>query len=184
MKTMIIAAAAAAFALPVLAEPQISIEDPYARAAGKSAKAGAAFMTIVNAGDEDDRLIGAKADISRRVELHTHIEGDGGIMRMVEVEEGFAVPAGASHALARGGDHVMFMGLTGPLEHGDTVPVTLIFEKSGEIAVEIPVDLERKGAMDGQGMQMGKGNGQGDGQGNGPGQGNGQGNGQGMKNNQ
>jgi len=64
-------------------------------------------------------------------------------MRMVEVEEGFAVPAGGMHALKRGGDHVMFMGLTRPMEQGDTVNVTLIFEKAGRIEVEIPVDLER-----------------------------------------
>ncbi len=46
--------------------------------------------------------------------------------------------------LARGGDHVMFMGLNEVLTHGDTINVTLVFEKAGEVAVEIPVDLERK----------------------------------------
>jgi copper(I)-binding protein len=65
-------------------------------------------------------------------------------MRMMEVEEGFAIPAGGSHALARGGDHVMFLGLTRSLEHGDTVTVTLTFEQAGDVEVEIPVDLERK----------------------------------------
>ena len=161
MKRTLIAAVAATFALPAFAGSDISIEDPYARAAGMNAMAGAAFFTIVNSGDEDDRLIGAKSDISKRVELHTHIEGEGGVMRMVEVEEGFPVEAGTTHALQRGGDHVMFMGLNGSMEQGDIVHVTLVFEQAGEIEVDIPVDLERQPNMSGGGMMnhgdMGKG---------------------------
>lgn len=148
--------AAATFALPAFAgNTKIMIEDAYARSAGKSAHAGAAFMTIVNMGDEDDRLIAASSDIAKLVELHTHIESDAGVMRMVEVEEGFVIPAGGSHALARGGDHVMFMGLTRSMNQGDTVTVTLTFEKAGEMVVEIPVDLERK-PMHGGGMGHGQ----------------------------
>ncbi|MFA3919636.1 copper chaperone PCu(A)C [Ruegeria hyattellae] len=122
----------------------ISVEDAYARASGKNAKAGAAFMVIVNDTDQDDRLIGVAAEISSRVELHTHRESGDGVMQMIHVEEGFEIPAGESHALARGGDHVMFMGLNRSLEHGDTVPVTLIFEQAGEVQIDILVDLERK----------------------------------------
>lgn len=152
MKRTLIAAVAATFALPAFAESQIAIEDAYARAAGMNAMAGAAFFQIVNTGDEDDRLVAAKSEASKRTELHTHIEGEGGIMRMVEVEEGFPVAAGATHSLQRGGDHVMFMGLNGSWEQGDTVRVTLVFEKAGEIEVDIPVDLERQPAVKGEGM--------------------------------
>ncbi len=146
-KAKILAAtAAAAFALPAFAGSEITIEDPYARAAGMTAVAGAAFFIIHNTGDEDDRLVAAESDISKRVELHTHI-ADGDVMRMVEVEEGFPVPAGGTHVLKRGGDHVMFMGLNAPMKQGDTIDVTLIFEKAGPIEVEIPVDLERGADM-------------------------------------
>lgn len=151
-KSTLIALALGTIAAPALAE--ITISDAYARSSGMAAKAGAAFFMIENTGAEDDRLIAATSNAAKRVELHTHIEAEGGVMRMVHVEEGFAVPAGAQHALARGGDHVMFMGLTAPFEHGNVLNVTLVFEKAGEITVEIPVDLERKGAMDGSGPQM------------------------------
>ena len=46
-------------------------------------------------------------------------------------------------ALKRGGDHVMFMGLTQSLHHGDEIAVTLIFERAGSVKLKIPVDLER-----------------------------------------
>jgi copper(I)-binding protein len=137
------ALAATLLAAPALAEG-IVIEDAYARASSPNAKAGAAFMQIMNQSDSDDRLVAAASDISARVELHTHKDMGDGVLRMMEVEEGFAIPAGGMHALARGGDHVMFMGLNQSLSHGDTVSVTLTFEQAGDVVVEIPVDLERQ----------------------------------------
>lgn len=150
------AALTLAFALPAFAAPQISIEDPYAIASGVGSVAGAAFFTIENTGDEDDRLIAAESDAAKRVELHTHILSADGVARMVEVKEGFPVPAGAGYTLARGGDHVMFMGLTQPFEQGKTVHVTLVFEKSGRIELDVPVDLTRAAkAMPGMNMDAG-----------------------------
>lgn len=148
------AAAALSFALPAFAG-DITVDDPYARASTMMSKSGAAFMVLHNAGAEDDRLIAAASDVAKKVELHTHKENEQGVMQMLQVEEGFPIPAGGMYTLARGGDHVMFLGLTRPLAHGDMVSVTLTFEKAGEMIVEIPVDLERKPMHGGQ-MQHGK----------------------------
>ncbi|MDD9729819.1 copper chaperone PCu(A)C [Mameliella sp. AT18] len=158
LKTLFAGACALALATPAFAE--IVVKDPYARSSGPLAKAGAAFMMIENTGAEDDRLIAAKSDIAVRVELHTHKDMGEGVMRMMEVEEGFPVPAGGAHMLQRGGDHVMFMGLKGPMEQGQTVTVTLTFEKAGDMVVEIPVDLERQ-PKQGMGHGMGHGAGMG-----------------------
>ncbi len=128
-------------AVPSLAE--IVIEAAYARAAGPSARAGAAYMTIRNNGEVDDRLVSASSDASARVELHTHIAQSDGVVRMMQAGQGFSVPAGGSRSLDRGGDHVMFMGLSEPWRQGDLIPVTLVFELAGEVALEIRVDMER-----------------------------------------
>jgi hypothetical protein len=64
-------------------------------------------------------------------------------MRMVHVEEGFAIPAGETILLERGGMHVMLMGLTARIEQGDEIEVTLTFEEAGDMTVMIPVDNER-----------------------------------------
>lgn len=159
--TLFAGVAALSFALPAFADG-IMIHDPYARASAMMSQSGAAFMEIMNQTDTDDRLIAARSDVAQRVELHTHVEDDNGVMRMMEVEEGFAIPAGGGHALARGGDHVMFLGLNQSFEHGDEIEVTLVFEEAGEMTVTIPIDLERNpmrgGAMgDGHG-NMGHGN--------------------------
>lgn len=146
---LLAAAVAVTFALPALADGMM-INDAYARTAMKGAKSGAAFMQIMNHTDSDDRLIGASSEIAKKVELHTHKDIGDGVMKMMHVKEGFAIPAGGMHALARGGDHVMFMGLTQDMIAGESVEVTLTFEKAGEIVVQIPVDLERRdhGGMD------------------------------------
>lgn len=160
LKSVLFAGAAAlALSTPALAE--IMVKDAYARASTGMSQSGAAFMEIHNTGPAD-RLIGAASDAADKVELHTHKENDQGVMRMVHVEEGFDIPAGGVHMLARGGDHVMFLGLKEPFEQGRIVTVTLTFEQAGDVTVEIPVDLERKpshGAMGHGAMGHGAGHG-------------------------
>ena len=121
---------------------KIMVQDPYARASSSLSKSGAAFMEIMNHGPAD-RLIAARSEAAKRVELHTHLMDDG-IARMVEVEEGFELPTDGMLALERGGAHVMLMGLVAPLEQGDEIEITLVFEEAGDVVVTVPVDLERK----------------------------------------
>lgn len=132
--------------IPAMSLAEIVINDSYARVSRPGAPSGAAFMVIENTGDTTDRLIAARSDVAQRVELHTHIDQGDGVMKMVEVEEGFEIEAGGRHALKRGGDHVMFMGLTETLEQDGEVSVTLVFEQAGEVIVTIPVDNERQPA--------------------------------------
>lgn len=131
-------------ATPALAHDGVHVIDPYARVSTMMSNSGAAFMVIENHSATDDRLISAQSDVAEKVELHTHKDDGNGVMKMMEVTEGFVIPANGTHALARGGDHVMFLGLKQPLAHGDIVSVTLTFERAGDVVVEIPVDLERK----------------------------------------
>lgn len=142
--TVAAALAATLFALPALAGGPIEVEDAYARSSTSMSKSGAAFMLMTNTSGADDRLIAARSPAAAKVELHTHIEGDGGVMRMTEIEGGIAIADGETHVFQRGGDHLMFMGLKHPFEDGETVPVTLVFEKAGEVEIEVPVDLTRK----------------------------------------
>lgn len=147
-------AAALSLALPATAENHpdgMHVHDVYARSMGQVGASGAVFLMMHNNTATDDRLIAARADVAERVELHTHKEDANGVMQMLHVEEGFAIPAGEMHELARGGDHVMLLGLTRELADGDSFPVTLVFEQAGEITVEAVVDNARKpgaGMMD------------------------------------
>ncbi|MFC6758864.1 copper chaperone PCu(A)C [Sulfitobacter porphyrae] len=85
--------AAMLLAAPALAE--IMVSDAYVRSSTPTSASGAAFMTLMNDGAEDDRLIAVSSDVAARVELHTHSEDENGVMRMSEIEDGIALPAAA-----------------------------------------------------------------------------------------
>jgi copper(I)-binding protein len=138
MTVALVALPAGSFAADIL------IEDAYARTSRPAAPTGAAFIIIRNTGSTDDRLVAATSEIAERVELHTHVDQGGGVMKMVEIEDGVPLPAGETYMMQRGGDHVMFMGLNGTLEQGAEITVTLTFEQAGDIVVTIPVDNERQ----------------------------------------
>lgn len=140
LRAPIVAALLATIAIPASAD--IMIHDAYARSATKVSKTGAAFFHVMNTG-EADQLLDVSSDVAPRVELHTHKDMGEGVFKMMHVEEGFAIPENGMHALARGGDHVMFMGLKKGFQNGETVSITLHFEKAGDVTVEIPVDNDR-----------------------------------------
>ncbi|NQW12439.1 MAG: copper chaperone PCu(A)C [Alphaproteobacteria bacterium] len=121
----------------------ISVTAAFARASAGPAKTGAAYLTIHNAGSGADRLVAAKADVAKRVELHTH-RHEGGVMKMRPIAA-VDIPAGGKASLKPGGDHVMFMGLTAPLTEGESFTLTLVFERAGEITVT--VEIGSVGAM-------------------------------------
>ena len=127
-----------------LSAGQIMISDAYARSSGPLAKAGAAYMRIMNHSDESDRLLGVQSDIANKTELHSHLEDDNGVMKMVRIDEGIKIGPMKDHSLAPGGEHIMFMGLKEPFETGKIIPITLLFEKAGEVGIEIVVDQDRK----------------------------------------
>lgn len=118
--------------------------DPYLRSSTPSSKSGAAFLELTNNSGQDDRLVGARSPLEGMIELHTHEQDANGVMRMREIEGGVVIPAGETHKFMRGGDHLMFMGMTAPLDQGQEIAVTLIFEKAGEVEIIVPVDQDRK----------------------------------------
>lgn len=137
----IVALLALTAALPLQAQDQpIGIEGAFARSNGVMGGAGAVFLTMTNAGATDDRLLSVASDAAQMAALHRHSENADGVMSMGEIDGGIALPAGASHALRRGGDHIMLMGLTRVLNEGDTVSVALTFEQAGIITIDVPVD--------------------------------------------
>ena len=55
------------------------------------------------------------------------------------VQGGIEVPAGGQVELKPGGYHVMLIGLMRDLSDGEKFPLTLQFEKGGEVTVEAEV---------------------------------------------
>lgn len=131
------------FALPAFAHDyqagNLKIDHPWSRAMPASSPTAATFLTIVNKGKDDDRLLAVSSPQAARVELHTHIN-DNGVMRMREVAGGIALPAGSEVKLAPGGLHIMLLEVGKQAKAGDSFPLELSFAKAGKVKVEVKVE--------------------------------------------
>jgi copper(I)-binding protein len=140
----------------------IIVSDPWARASSAMASAGAAYMKIENTGSAADALIGATSPAATTVEVHETVVmgspmpsasdgmgmgspmpsasgmGDGGMMGMQPIAR-LEIPAGGSVELKPGSYHIMLIGLKQDLKVGDSIEITLKFEKVGEIKVTAAV---------------------------------------------
>lgn len=130
----------------------LAIDDAWLRPPVTATGAGAGFLVIRNESGLSDRLVGASSPAAARVELHTH-EMDGAVMRMRKIDA-IPVPAGGRAVLGPGGDHLMFFDFAATPALGASVPVTLRFERAGEIALVLAV---RDRAAAGHGERDGRG---------------------------
>jgi copper(I)-binding protein len=131
------------------------ITQAWTRATPGGAKTGGGFLTIENKGSAPDKLIGASADGAGKIEVHEMAMNDG-VMKMRPVEGGLTIDPGKTVKLAPGGLHLMMMDLKAPLKQGDTMAVTLQFEKAGKVAVTLDVQGVGASAPGGGGMEMKK----------------------------
>jgi copper(I)-binding protein len=119
----------------------IEVTNAWARATPGNAQTGAAYVTLQ--APAGDRLTGVSTPAAQKAEIHS-MTMDGGVMKMRQVD-GVDLPAGAAVTLRPGGYHIMLMGLTQPLQPGQSFPLTLDFAKSGRRDVNVTV--EKVGAM-------------------------------------
>jgi periplasmic copper chaperone A len=125
----------AALTTAVAAQAQVKVDQAWARPTVAGQQGGGGFLSMSS--PTADRLISGSTPLAERFELHTMaMKGDVMEMRQVDAIE---LPAGQTVQLKPGGLHVMFIGLKQPLALGSKVPVTLKFEKAGEVKVEFDV---------------------------------------------
>ncbi|QEE62696.1 copper chaperone PCu(A)C [Salinibacterium sp. dk2585] len=107
-------------------------------------KAGDAGMTglfavLDNDGDAEVTVEAAATDAASATELHETVADSSGTMTMREVSGGFTIPGESQRVLEPGGDHLMLMGLTGPLAPGEEVSVELSFSDGSTLEFSAPV---------------------------------------------
>ena len=116
----------------------LDISGGYVRAMLPGQPVGGGYIVIHNGGKTDDKLTSVTSSAAGKVELH-EMKMDGEIMKMREIKDGFAIPAGATVTLAPNTMHMMFKQVKTPFKKGGTVPVMLMFEKAGMIDLDLPV---------------------------------------------
>jgi periplasmic copper chaperone A len=164
LSKLALAALLIGFVTPTLAQgtgnTSITVEQPWARATPGSAKNGAVYMTLDNKSGTADRLTGASSDVAEKSQIH-EMKVENGVMKMREIAGGLPIPAGGSVVFKPGSYHVMLVGLKKPLTIGEKFPLTLTFEKAGNISVTVPVQAmdatQDKGGMGGMQDKSGGG---------------------------
>lgn len=130
------AATARTQTLPDAAADIIVVSDLWIRATPPGARTAAAYLYISNKGD-NDRLLEVRSERARSVEIHATQE-QSGMMRMSRLDS-LAVPADSDLQLGPGGFHLMLVEISDTFVPGDSVLVTLIFEKAGAMDVHFAV---------------------------------------------
>lgn len=143
-KTLLAMAALLSFSAPLLADEykagDIEVEHPWSLLLPAVSENGAAYFVVNNRGKSADRLIGADTERAASAELHEHVMKDG-MMKMQKVD-GVDIPAGGKLTFAPGHYHLMLFGLKKPLADGERFPVTLHFQKAGDLKVEVQVQKQ------------------------------------------
>jgi len=130
----------------------ITITGEWARTSPMGASAGAVYLVMTSA--VDDQLVGASVDsnVAGSVGLHetvmaeasattdmmssTDTAADAMTMRPVDA---IALPAGKAVTLEPGGYHIMLEDLVAPLEVGKEITVTLTFDTAGTREITVPI---------------------------------------------
>lgn len=116
---------------------KLTIDQPWAPHTGRRTMSAAVYFSVHNASAKADALVAVKTDVAEMAMLHRSYEEDG-IMRMDHVEA-LDIPAGGTAALEPGSYHIMLMRLKAPLKRGDYFPLTLVFEKAGDVTTMVEI---------------------------------------------
>jgi periplasmic copper chaperone A len=131
----------------------IDIGHPWSRPTPEGADIAGGYLTITNKGRTADRLIGGSSPAASRIEVHEMTTVDG-VTRTRPIENGLEIKPGQKVELKPGSYRILLFGLKQPLDLGQKVKGTLLFEKAG--SVEIVYNIEEnpealKGAAGGGG---------------------------------
>ena len=91
-------------------------------------------ISIRNDGHRDERLLGGSTPVAQCVEIR-HAIFAGGRHETAPALEGIVIPAGAMITLEPGKSHLALFGVQTDLVQGETFPLTLRFERAGEVTV-------------------------------------------------
>ncbi|MBI6705010.1 copper chaperone PCu(A)C [Pseudomonas viridiflava] len=121
---------------------QIMIAHPWSMELPPNAPNVAAYFVLENKGDTGDRLLGVDTPIAGQAQLHEHIQANG-LMKMQQVQT-VDVPAGATVTFAPMAWHVMLLDIKdrSKLLVGQRFPMTLHFEKAGDVEVQVVVQKQ------------------------------------------
>jgi len=137
MKIKVLLIAAMMLIAPALASAEITVEDAWVRMPPPVADTAAGYLTLRNSGDSDVEIVAVETSAAAKPEFHSMSMHDG-MMHMMKMEK-VVVPAHGELRFETGGNHLMLTELTGALNAGDHVMLTLKTAAGGSVMVHAEV---------------------------------------------
>jgi len=121
---------------------ELQIAHPWSQELPPNAPTVAAYFVIHNSGKTADRLLSVESPIASEAQLHEHIKQND-LMKMQQVPS-VEIPAGGEVRFAPMAYHVMLLDLKDRslLTDGKRFPLTLHFEQSGDVTVDVTVQKQ------------------------------------------
>jgi copper(I)-binding protein len=118
---------------------ELEIAHPWSQELPPNAPTVAAYFVIHNKGNTADRLLSVDSPIAGVAQLHEHVMQND-LMKMQHVPS-VEIPAGGEVTFAPMAYHVMLLELKDRslLSDGKHFPLTMHFEKSGDVTVDVSV---------------------------------------------
>ncbi|MHC8383916.1 copper chaperone PCu(A)C [Pseudomonas sp. LB3P14] len=125
----------------------LEIAHPWSQELPPNAPTVAAYFVIHNSGKTADRLLSVDSPIAGVAQLHEHVKQND-LMKMQQVSS-VEVPAGGEVTFAPMAYHVMLLELKDRslLSDGKRFPLTMHFEKSGDVTVDVAVQKKAPDGM-------------------------------------
>ncbi len=119
------------------AAPAIAIENATGKPSMSMPTAGAMYMLIKNTGTASDKLLSGTSPACGSIEVHETVMKSDGSMGMNLLDKPLEIPAGGQVELKSGGIHIMCIMKKDQFKPGETINLTLTFEKAGEKMVSV-----------------------------------------------
>lgn len=116
----------------------ILVEQAWARVLPGGSNTSAVYLTIHNTSLTDDLLLAVDSPAARETAVHQSVVEDD-IAKMKPMPFGVDLKSGTEVIMKPGSMHIMLIGLTGALQPGDQLPVTMVFREAGKLEFDVPV---------------------------------------------
>lgn len=107
----------------------LKVDGAWARATVAGQKVTGVFMRLTAA--KDYKLVGAASSVAGLTQVH-EMKMDNGVMKMNELADGLALPAGKTVELKPGGYHIMLLDLKQAVKADSTIDLALKLEDSAK----------------------------------------------------
>lgn len=126
----------------------LDIGHPWSRPTPKEANIAGGYLTITNKGKTADRLVGGTSPVAGQIEVHEIVDVDG-VAKTRPVANGIEIKPGKTVELKPGAFRIVLLGLKEPLQVGQKIKGTLMFEKAGSVDIIYNVEENAGAAVSG-----------------------------------